>query len=62
MAYFFAALHVHSAAGLPQPEQTLSLIGLPHVLHGLHPHVWHMTPLLFTEVGRTCHDLTDRPA
>jgi len=31
--------HVHSLAGLLQPEQTLSLIGLPHFLHGEHPHV-----------------------
>lgn len=24
------------------PEHTLSLMGRPHFLHGLHPHVWHM--------------------
>jgi len=31
--------HAHSLAGLLQPEQTLSLIGLPHFLQGEHPHV-----------------------
>jgi len=36
--YFFVS-HVHSLAGLLHPEQTLSLIGLPHFLHGVHPHV-----------------------
>jgi len=38
-AYYFCGSHVHSAAGLPQPEQTLSLIGLPHFLHGEHPQL-----------------------
>jgi len=36
--YFFGS-QVQSLAGFPQPEQTLSLIGLPHFLHGEHPHV-----------------------
>jgi hypothetical protein len=38
---FFAA-HVQSFVGLPQPEHTLFLIGLPHTLHGEHPHAWHI--------------------
>lgn len=46
--YFFGS-HSHSLAGFLQPEQTLSLIGLPHVLHGEHPQDWHIvaSPFLF---------------
>jgi len=36
---YFLGSHVHSLAGLLQPEQTWSLIGLPHFLQGEHPHV-----------------------
>jgi hypothetical protein len=36
--YFFG-WQLHSLAGFPQPLQTLSLIGLPHFLHGVHPQV-----------------------
>jgi hypothetical protein len=35
---YFLGSHVHSLAGFSQPEQTLFLIGLPHFLHGEHPH------------------------
>jgi hypothetical protein len=38
--YFF--LQVHCAAGLPHPAQTPFLISPPQVLHGEHPHVWHI--------------------
>jgi hypothetical protein len=32
-------LQVHSFAGLPHPLQTLFLMGAPHFLQGVHPHV-----------------------
>jgi hypothetical protein len=35
--YFF--LQVHLSAGLLQPEQTASIISLPHFLHGEHSQV-----------------------
>jgi hypothetical protein len=35
-------LQVHSFAGFLHPEQTLFSIGLPQILQGVHPHVWHM--------------------
>jgi hypothetical protein len=39
---YFKGLHVHSEDFLPQPEQTFFSIGLPHFLHGVQPHVWHI--------------------
>ena len=33
---------MQSTAGSPQPEQTSSSIGAPQILHGLHPHFWHI--------------------
>ena len=43
-AYFFlTGGQVHFSAGCLQPEHTLSWISRPHFLHGLQPHVWHMT-------------------
>ena len=35
-------LQVHCEDFLPQPEQTLFLIGLPHLPQGEHPHDWHI--------------------
>jgi hypothetical protein len=40
--YFLVGLQVHLSDGFLQPEQTLFSIGLPHVLQGEHPQVWHM--------------------
>ena len=37
---------VHSSDGFPQPEQTPFSIGPPQVLHGEHPHFWHIFNLL----------------
>jgi hypothetical protein len=36
-------LQVQSLYFLPHPLQTPFLIGFPHLLHGVHPHVWHIT-------------------
>lgn len=41
LVYFFG-LQVHFEEGLPQPEQTLFFIGLPHFMHGLQPQLWHI--------------------
>jgi hypothetical protein len=38
LSYFLGA-HVHTLAGFLHPEQTLFFMGLPHFLHGEHPHV-----------------------
>jgi hypothetical protein len=35
-------LQVQSLAFLPHPPQTPFLIGFPQILHGVHPHVWHI--------------------
>jgi len=37
---------MQSAGGSPQPEQTPSSMGAPQVLHGVHPHDWHIFPRL----------------
>jgi hypothetical protein len=42
--YSFFGLQVQSADFLPQPEQTPFSIGLPHFLHGVQPHTWHIFP------------------
>jgi len=39
VGYLALGLQVQSAAGLPQPEQTLFFMGLPHLLHGVQPQV-----------------------
>ena len=36
--FFFTGLQVHCAAFLLHPLQTPFSIGLPHFLHGVHPH------------------------
>jgi hypothetical protein len=33
---------VQSLAFLLHPLQTPFLIGFPQILHGVHPHVWHI--------------------
>jgi hypothetical protein len=50
------SLQVHLSDGWLQPTHTPFLIGMPHVLHGSHPQVWHMGTSfffgqLFTEAG-----------
>jgi hypothetical protein len=40
--FFFTGLQVHWAAFLLHPLQTPFSIGLPHFLHGVHPHDWHI--------------------
>jgi hypothetical protein len=46
----FSGLQVHCEAFFPQPEQTLFSIGLPHFLHGVQPHTWHIFYLLIKKI------------